>query len=295
MPARPPPPTSSRRVSSVPRDQSRSRAGRIGRSRHRRTGAAGAGNGPRSPAERALTSRSGRIPTRPGSRWSFFGRRPGPLRERLGETRHPPCRGEILVRERARLIHGALHGRRRGRLGGGARTVDRRERRGVLRALDAGRRRGQLGRGSCGRSGEAREGHGDRASPVKCRPCAPPGRVSPGRAAPRASGSCPWRREAAGWGGSTCATGASPPSARGHLGGVRRGDPAPTGDRLALIVNGRLQVITISGVVLSPEHVYAIPPGGLIPRSRRRRRRARRLGPDGSRRPGAPGGRPRPD
>jgi putative ABC transport system permease protein len=40
------------------------------------------------------------------------------------------------------------------------------------------------------------------------------------------------------------------------------------GDRLSLIVNGRLQTITVSGVVLSPEYVYAIPPGGLLPDDR---------------------------
>lgn len=40
------------------------------------------------------------------------------------------------------------------------------------------------------------------------------------------------------------------------------------GDRLSLTVNGRLQTIAVSGVVLSPEYVYAIPPGGLFPDDR---------------------------
>jgi putative ABC transport system permease protein len=40
------------------------------------------------------------------------------------------------------------------------------------------------------------------------------------------------------------------------------------GDRLSLTVNGRLQPVAVSGVVLSPEHVYAIPPGGLFPDDR---------------------------
>lgn len=37
---------------------------------------------------------------------------------------------------------------------------------------------------------------------------------------------------------------------------------------LEVTVNGRLQPLTVSGVVLSPEHVYAIPPGGLFPDDR---------------------------
>ena len=40
------------------------------------------------------------------------------------------------------------------------------------------------------------------------------------------------------------------------------------GDRLSLVVNGRLQPINISGVALSPEFVYALPPGGLFPDDR---------------------------
>lgn len=40
------------------------------------------------------------------------------------------------------------------------------------------------------------------------------------------------------------------------------------GDRLSLTMNGRLQRVTVSGVVLSPEYVYAIPPGGLFPDDR---------------------------
>ncbi len=40
------------------------------------------------------------------------------------------------------------------------------------------------------------------------------------------------------------------------------------GERLSLTVNGRLQTVTLSGVVLSPEYVYAIPPGGLFPDDR---------------------------
>jgi putative ABC transport system permease protein len=37
------------------------------------------------------------------------------------------------------------------------------------------------------------------------------------------------------------------------------------GDRLELTVNGRRQPVTVSGVALSPEFIYAIPPGGLFP------------------------------
>lgn len=40
------------------------------------------------------------------------------------------------------------------------------------------------------------------------------------------------------------------------------------GDQVSLTVNGRLQAVTISGVVLSPEYVYAIPPGSLLPDDR---------------------------
>jgi putative ABC transport system permease protein len=40
------------------------------------------------------------------------------------------------------------------------------------------------------------------------------------------------------------------------------------GDRLSLVVNGRLQPVTVSGVALSPEFVYAMPPGGLFPDDR---------------------------
>lgn len=40
------------------------------------------------------------------------------------------------------------------------------------------------------------------------------------------------------------------------------------GATLRLTLNGRLQPVTVSGVVLSPEHVYAIPPGGLLPDDR---------------------------
>jgi putative ABC transport system permease protein len=40
------------------------------------------------------------------------------------------------------------------------------------------------------------------------------------------------------------------------------------GARLSLTVNGRLQPVVVAGVVLSPEYVYAIPPGGLFPDDR---------------------------
>jgi putative ABC transport system permease protein len=40
------------------------------------------------------------------------------------------------------------------------------------------------------------------------------------------------------------------------------------GGRLSLVVNGKLQPITVSGVTLSPEFVYAMPPGGLFPDDR---------------------------
>jgi putative ABC transport system permease protein len=40
------------------------------------------------------------------------------------------------------------------------------------------------------------------------------------------------------------------------------------GQRISLTVNGRLQSVSVSGVVLSPEFVYAIPPGGLFPDDR---------------------------
>lgn len=55
-------------------------------------------------------------------------------------------------------------------------------------------------------------------------------------------------------------------------GAISEGFAAATGlhpgDRLSLTVNGRLQPVTVSGVVLSPEYVYAIPPGGLFPDDR---------------------------
>ncbi|HEX9052275.1 MAG TPA: FtsX-like permease family protein [Anaeromyxobacter sp.] len=41
-----------------------------------------------------------------------------------------------------------------------------------------------------------------------------------------------------------------------------------SGARVSLTVNGRMEPVTVSGVVLSPEHVYAIPPGGLFPDDR---------------------------
>ena len=41
------------------------------------------------------------------------------------------------------------------------------------------------------------------------------------------------------------------------------------GDRVAAIVNGRRRTLTIAGVVLSPEYVYAIRPGEMFPDARR--------------------------
>jgi len=41
------------------------------------------------------------------------------------------------------------------------------------------------------------------------------------------------------------------------------------GDRLAAIVNGRRRELTIAGIALSPEYVYTIPPGEMIPDDRR--------------------------
>lgn len=41
------------------------------------------------------------------------------------------------------------------------------------------------------------------------------------------------------------------------------------GDKVAAIINGRKRVLTITGTVLSPEFVYAIAPGALMPDSRR--------------------------
>lgn len=50
--------------------------------------------------------------------------------------------------------------------------------------------------------------------------------------------------------------------------GFARANGLHPGARLSLVVNGKLQRMTVSGVVLSPEHVYAIPPGGLFPDDR---------------------------
>jgi hypothetical protein len=50
--------------------------------------------------------------------------------------------------------------------------------------------------------------------------------------------------------------------------GFARANGLHPGARLSLVVNGRLQRIIVSGVVLSPEYVYAIPPGGLFPDDR---------------------------
>jgi putative ABC transport system permease protein len=41
------------------------------------------------------------------------------------------------------------------------------------------------------------------------------------------------------------------------------------GDRVAAIVNGRRQALHIVGVALSPEYIYSIPPGELVPDDRR--------------------------
>jgi putative ABC transport system permease protein len=40
------------------------------------------------------------------------------------------------------------------------------------------------------------------------------------------------------------------------------------GERMVLTVNGRREPLRVTGVVLSPEYVYAIPPGGLLPDDR---------------------------
>ena len=41
------------------------------------------------------------------------------------------------------------------------------------------------------------------------------------------------------------------------------------GAQVAAVINGRQRVLTIVGVALSPEYVYCIPPGELIPDDRR--------------------------
>ena len=41
------------------------------------------------------------------------------------------------------------------------------------------------------------------------------------------------------------------------------------GDRVSMLINGKRQLLTIVGVVLSPEYVYAMPPGGVMPDDRR--------------------------
>ncbi len=40
------------------------------------------------------------------------------------------------------------------------------------------------------------------------------------------------------------------------------------GDRMVLTVNGRREPLLVTGVVLSPEYIYAIPPGGILPDDR---------------------------
>jgi putative ABC transport system permease protein len=40
------------------------------------------------------------------------------------------------------------------------------------------------------------------------------------------------------------------------------------GHRMVLTVNGRREPLLVTGVVLSPEYVYAIPPGGMLPDDR---------------------------
>ncbi|NOT43020.1 MAG: FtsX-like permease family protein [Acidobacteria bacterium] len=42
-----------------------------------------------------------------------------------------------------------------------------------------------------------------------------------------------------------------------------------TGSRVRAVLNGRLRELTIVGIALSPEHVYNIPPGELVPDDRR--------------------------
>jgi putative ABC transport system permease protein len=41
------------------------------------------------------------------------------------------------------------------------------------------------------------------------------------------------------------------------------------GDRFAAVMNGRKRMLTVTGVVLSPEYVYAIGPGDMVPDARR--------------------------
>ena len=41
------------------------------------------------------------------------------------------------------------------------------------------------------------------------------------------------------------------------------------GDRVAALINGRRRELTIVGIALSPEYVYAIGPGELFPDARR--------------------------
>jgi putative ABC transport system permease protein len=41
------------------------------------------------------------------------------------------------------------------------------------------------------------------------------------------------------------------------------------GDRIRVIINGRARVLDIVGIGISPEHLYAVPPGGLIPEDER--------------------------
>lgn len=50
--------------------------------------------------------------------------------------------------------------------------------------------------------------------------------------------------------------------------GFAAGTGLRPGSRILLTANGRQQSITVSGVALSPEWVYAIPPGGLLPEDR---------------------------
>ncbi len=40
------------------------------------------------------------------------------------------------------------------------------------------------------------------------------------------------------------------------------------GDRVVLTINGRREPLLVTGVVLSPEYIYAIPPGGVLPDDR---------------------------
>jgi putative ABC transport system permease protein len=44
------------------------------------------------------------------------------------------------------------------------------------------------------------------------------------------------------------------------------------GDQFDVLINGRKLTLSITGITLSPEHVYAIGPGDMVPDQRRYRR-----------------------